>query len=81
MEEKEWKRLERGKPMVPEVGLEPTRPGGHQILSLARLPVPPLRHFLVTRPAGLLPHGPVLAVQVIILAALPPPVEPCRQKK
>ena len=24
--------------MVPEVGLEPTRPCGHQILSLARLP-------------------------------------------
>ena len=30
--------------MVPEVGLEPTRPFGHQILSLARLPIPPLRH-------------------------------------
>ena len=30
--------------MVPEVGLEPTRPYGHKILSLARLPIPPLRH-------------------------------------
>jgi hypothetical protein len=29
---------------VPEVGLEPTRPEGHWILSPARLPVPPLRH-------------------------------------
>lgn len=29
--------------MVPKVGLEPTRPHGHRILSPARLPVPPLR--------------------------------------
>ncbi len=29
--------------MVPEVGLEPTRHGGHGILSAARLPIPPLR--------------------------------------
>src|SRR5439155_6629223 len=28
---------------VPKVGLEPTRPEGHRILSPARLPVPPLR--------------------------------------
>ncbi len=28
---------------VPEVGLEPTRPEGHWILSPARLPIPPLR--------------------------------------
>ncbi len=28
---------------MPEVGLEPTHPCGHQILNLARLPVPPLR--------------------------------------
>ena len=28
--------------MVGEKGLEPLRPCGHQILSLARLPVPPL---------------------------------------
>ena len=31
---------------MPEVGIEPTRPGGHQILSLARLPIPPLRLFM-----------------------------------
>jgi hypothetical protein len=29
--------------MVPEEGVEPTRPCGHRILSPARLPVPPLR--------------------------------------
>ena len=29
--------------VVPEVGIEPTRPLGHSILSRARLPVPPLR--------------------------------------
>ena len=28
---------------VPEVGLEPTLPGGNRILSPARLPIPPLR--------------------------------------
>lgn len=28
--------------MVGEKGLEPLRPEGHKILSLARLPVPPL---------------------------------------
>ena len=28
---------------MPEVGLEPTRPRGHRILSPARLPIPPLR--------------------------------------
>src|SRR3954469_10238328 len=30
---------------VPEVGLEPTRPNGHYALNVARLPIPPLRHF------------------------------------
>src|SRR3989344_1797697 len=30
---------------VPEVGIEPTRPYGHKILSLARIPVPPLGHL------------------------------------
>ena len=29
--------------LVPEVGLEPTLPGGNRILSPARLPIPPLR--------------------------------------
>jgi hypothetical protein len=28
---------------MPKVGIEPTRPEGHRILSPARLPVPPLR--------------------------------------
>ena len=32
--------------MVPKVGFEPTLPCGNQILSLARLPVSPLRHIL-----------------------------------
>ena len=30
-------------PTMPKVGIEPTRPEGHRILSPARLPVPPLR--------------------------------------
>ena len=29
--------------LVPEKGVEPSRPCGHRILSPARLPVPPLR--------------------------------------
>ena len=33
-----------GRMLVPEVGIEPTRPYGHGILSPARLPVSPLRH-------------------------------------
>src|SRR5215469_9432861 len=32
--------------LVPEEGVEPTRPCGHRILSPARLPVPPLRRRL-----------------------------------
>ena len=31
--------------MVPRAGLEPARPSGHQILSLACLPIPPPRHI------------------------------------
>ena len=30
--------------LVPRTGLEPVRPGGHKILSLACLPIPPPRH-------------------------------------
>jgi hypothetical protein len=30
--------------VVPGIGIEPTRPCGHRILSPARLPVPPARH-------------------------------------
>ena len=30
--------------MVPTEGVEPTHPFGYQILSLARLPIPPRRH-------------------------------------
>src|SRR6187397_2991109 len=37
---------------VPKVGLEPTRPRGHRILSPARLPIPPLR------PGGMVERGP-----------------------
>lgn len=32
--------------MVPEAGLEPAHSEEFQILSLVRLPIPPLRHFL-----------------------------------
>jgi hypothetical protein len=35
------------KRMVRETGVEPARPFGHKILSLARLPVPPLPHFRI----------------------------------
>ena len=40
--------------LVPEVGLEPTRPCGHNILSVARIPIPPLRQcgkfiFILTK--------------------------------
>ncbi len=31
---------------IPVVGVEPTRPRGHGILSPARLPIPPHRHVL-----------------------------------
>ena len=34
------------KSLLPEVGLEPTRPCGHGILNPARLPIPPLRRLL-----------------------------------
>jgi hypothetical protein len=37
--------------MVPEEGVEPTRPCGHRILSPARLPVPPFGQQLkIARP-------------------------------
>jgi hypothetical protein len=32
---------------VPKVGIEPTRPFGHRILSPARLPIPPLRRAIM----------------------------------
>jgi hypothetical protein len=34
--------------LVRKGGLEPPRPCGHEILSLARLPVPPLSHAFQT---------------------------------
>ena len=33
--------------MVPTEGVEPTHPHGYQILSLARLPIPPRRHVAI----------------------------------
>ena len=35
---------------MPKVGIEPTRPFGHRILSPARLPVPPLRLSPIVAP-------------------------------
>ncbi len=32
---------------IPQAGIEPARPEGQQILSLQRLPIPPLGHVLV----------------------------------
>lgn len=34
-------------PLVPRTGLEPVRPNGHQILSLACLPIPSPRHKML----------------------------------
>ena len=34
---------------VPEAGLEPARPYGHKILSLACLPIPPLGHYFSSK--------------------------------
>ena len=36
--------------MVRKVGLEPTRPCGHKLLRLTRLPIPPLPHRARPRP-------------------------------
>src|SRR5438477_309122 len=42
---------------MPKVGIEPTRPEGHRILSPARLPIPPLRpHSRPRRPPSDRPH-------------------------
>ena len=35
--------------MVPRAGLEPARANAHQILSLARLPIPPPRHHMLKK--------------------------------
>ncbi len=43
--------------MVRKMGLEPTRPLDHQILNLARLPVPPLSHIRSCIDAENLPLG------------------------
>ena len=37
-------RIRKSGILVPENGVEPSRPCGHRILSPARLPVPPLGH-------------------------------------
>ena len=42
------------KSMVPKVGIEPTRGCPHQILSLARLPISPLRRGIKTKYNGAL---------------------------
>ena len=40
-----WARASLWESMVPEVGIEPTRAFARQILSLVRLPIPPLRLY------------------------------------
>ena len=57
--------------LVPEKGIEPSRPRGHRILSPARLPVPPLRrsfepttHVAMTKWSRRWPAKPVLVVGV-----------------
>ena len=47
--------LER--PLVPRAGLEPARANAHQILSLARLPIPPPRHERALQNYWLLYHA------------------------
>ena len=50
-------------PLVPGVGLEPTRYYYRQILSLLRLPIPPPRHYieLAKRKTGFEPATPTMA--------------------
>src|SRR4030088_1117372 len=43
--------------LVPENGVEPSRPCGHWILSPARLPVPPLGHVEILHDTRLLPKA------------------------
>src|SRR5580700_6815604 len=64
--------------MVPEEGVEPTRPCGHRILSPARLPVPPFGQQLKIarlRPALKISTGPRLD----LLTAAGLPYNPVRQ--
>ena len=63
---------------MPKVGLEPTRPCGHRILSPARLPVPPLR------PAGMVRRGTVSGVcgrRPALPAGRPRAAPPCAAQK
>src|SRR4030042_37025 len=46
-----------GKRLVPEEGVEPSRPCGHGVLSPARLPVPPLRRRFPMRCIFTYTHG------------------------
>jgi hypothetical protein len=51
-------RRNRQEIQVPGVGIEPTRPYGHGILSPERLPVPPPRPAAIVRPVGTPDYGP-----------------------
>ena len=42
--------LTEGVERVPGVGIEPTQPFGYEILSLARIPVPPPGHVAIVYP-------------------------------
>ena len=42
---KKWSALKLDTKPIPMVGVEPTRPWGHRILSPARLPIPPHRQI------------------------------------
>ena len=45
--------------LVPKEGLEPTRPEGHSVLNAARLPIPPLRHFVGQEQSNFRLHQPI----------------------
>lgn len=47
IKQKTLENLSINKGFVPGVGLEPTRPKGHKILSLACLPIPPSRRATI----------------------------------
>ena len=67
-------KLEIAVSMVSEGGLEPPRPFGHQLLKLARLPIPPLRRGSGSPRIGGQSTGQVAAPRQTPPPRLPPPV-------
>ena len=58
--------------MVPEAGLEPARSEDHGILSPARLPISPLRQFVIGyATCSLLYHSMITGVNINLVFCLP----------